>query len=833
MTLKTQEQLENESAENGLAKLLSECQQAESAGRASGSFYAKQILEKYVSRMKDAMALEMADAFSGKPGRYAAHIALMKQTRLEPGLVAYLSVAQTLNCVMEGNAFSDSGSPNIATALLRRNIGTAIYNEHFCRSFDDANPDLFFTLTNDLNRRQSKSAQHRTAVMKMQARKNNVNWEEWSATNLHQIGAWCIDLLVEVGMLELSTERKSATKTVSYVNLTDTCLRLIEDTKRVVSYFRPQRLPFVEKPRDWDGVFGGGYYTKRMQNTFPRALRVSPTQLDYILPRQDDFRDTVIRTINILQSVEWCVNKQILSVQQAMFKGFKESDKPDPLECHSRPDTDWTDEEKAQHKLWKREMAKWYTANKVKRYAAAKEAMSLSVAREFQDYEQIYFMYFADWRGRYYPLTTGISPQGQDYQKALLQFKHGDPLDSAEAVEFFLLLGSTKFGFDKGSIQERIEWVKQNHEIIMACADDPVMHSDWWHREADKPYQFLAWCFEYAEWKRNPGTFISRLPCSLDGTCNGLQHASGMFRDKAGAVATNLLPSDRPNDIYAQVARVVEERLRGATFTDRPLPDGERVVSAGEQRRLASLWLSHGINRKLTKRCVMTLPYGSKKFSMGKFIRKDYMMEYHPVEFDVDEYKEAASFLGEFVWNAIGEVVVKAVEGMNYYQAVCRAITRKKDCEVVRWTAPSGLPIVQTYFSTEFIQFRARQSGNTRLKVLKEKERIDKLGHANGISPNVTHSCDASHLSNVTCAAYDAGIRSFAMIHDDYGTTAAKTALLSRLIRTKFVELYESNPFEKIANELESQAVEKYIPRRPEMGDLDLSEVVNSKYFFL
>ncbi len=831
MMLKSQVELEDSCADSGLAKLLAECQEAESKGRASGSFYAKQILEKYVSRAKAIVEQEMADARSGKPGRRMADVALMAKTTLEPSLVAYLCVATALNHVVEAGHQAEF-STGLSATQLRRQIGVAIYNEHFCRSFDEASPDLFYTISSDLNKRRSQSAQHRMTVMKMQARKNNISWDDWSDTNIHQIGAWGIDMLVAVNMLE-TTKVHHKGKTKHVVNLTDEILDLITDTKRIVAYFRPQRMPFVEKPRDWDGIFGGGYYTKRMQNTFPRCLRVSPTQLDYLIPRQDQFRDTVVRTINILQSVEWKINKRILSVQQALYRGYTETGKPDALDFHSTDQEEWTMAQQQQHKAWKTLMAKWYSKAKADRYAAAKTAVSLSVAREFQDYEKIYFMYFADWRGRYYPMTSGVSPQGQDYQKALLEFANGDPLDTPEAVTFFLLLGSTKFGFDKGTIDERLDWVRQNHDIIMACAEEPIEQSSWWLRDADKPYQFLAWCFEYAEWKRNPTTFTSRLPCSLDGTCNGLQHYSGMFTDPAGAAATNLLPGDRPNDIYAQVARVVERNLRMAQFSERVFSDDREPVPAWVQDNYRTRWLTHGINRKLTKRCVMTLPYGSKKFSMGKFIRTDYMQEYHPPEFKPEEYKDAASFLGEFVWDAILEVVVKAAEGMSYFQGVCRAITRGKDVEVVRWTAPSGLPIVQTYYATEYVQFRARQVGNCRLKILRESERIDKLGHANGVAPNVIHSFDGSHLAFTTIAAYESGMRSFAMIHDDYGTTAAHTARLSALIRENFVKLYLSKPFDKVAEELEAQTNGKKLPERPAYGDFDLSLVLSSKYFFL
>src|SRR5690606_32168686 len=83
-------------------------------------------------------------------------------------------------------------------------------------------------------------------------------------------------------------------------------------------------------------------------------------------------------------------------------------------------------------------------------------------------------------------------------------------------------------------------------------AADPISYREW--TDADVPFQFLAWCFEYADYKRNPVEFTSRIPLGQDGSCNGLQHFSAMLRDSAGGRATNLLPDVIQHDIYGLVA---------------------------------------------------------------------------------------------------------------------------------------------------------------------------------------------------------------------------------------------------------------------------------------
>ena len=75
------------------------------------------------------------------------------------------------------------------------------------------------------------------------------------------------------------------------------------------------------------------------------------------------------------------------------------------------------------------------------------------------------------------------------------------------------------------------------------------------------------------------------------------------------------------------------------------------------------------------------------------------------------------------------------------------------------------------------------------------------------------------------------GVESFQMIHDSYGTHATNTPKLAQILRKAFVKLYQDfdplQEFKQAALEVVDQ-----VPRPPKRGELDITEVLDSKYFF-
>ena len=109
------------------------------------------------------------------------------------------------------------------------------------------------------------------------------------------------------------------------------------------------------------------------------------------------------------------------------------------------------------------------------------------------------------------------------------------------------------------------------------------------------------------------------------------------------AYLVNLIPQDKPNDIYQAVADKVIE-----------------YVKADKDQPIAETWLRFGINRKIVKRNVMTYGYSSKLFGFQDQLIEDLMrpldravktgeLDEHPFG-DFTGQREAAQYLARKNW---------------------------------------------------------------------------------------------------------------------------------------------------------------------------------------
>src|SRR3546814_13207064 len=74
-------------------------------------------------------------------------------------------------------------------------------------------------------------------------------------------------------------------------------------------------------------------------------------------------------------------------------------------------------------------------------------------------------------------------------------------------------------------------------------------------------------------------------------------------------------------------------------------------------------------------------------------------------------------------------------------------------------------------------------------------------------------SLDASHLQAVAYRSKGQGIRHLAVIHDSFGTHAANTGKLSRILRETFVEQYSGDVLGDFYQEMKDQLGEEQIGR--------------------
>lgn len=777
----------------GREKLLAQVMQAEKAGSVErlpySNFLVRQVIEDLAARIKDDAS---AQGGAGAYKKFALYLG-----SLDPQIVALRAIQAVLGVLLENDA---ADAPQPVAKKLAYAAGRAVYYEYLMAHFSKLSPALFNTLAREHHRKMTSDERHIVKVFKARYQQEGFEYPTWGFGDTEKVGHYLLHQLKSLGFVEMwsRVERhRNRPKTIYYVVLAEDVrssgLALMErlaDLPRIAG-------PLIEPPLPWDAETntGGGFHTPEMQRLMAYAVQGHAIR---------EMPDAVIEAINYLQATPWQVNVPVLEAVRAVSLTHDIGEdivSPDP-----GPMPAYQDETEEVKREWKQRAKEWYTEKKVRAVKHRRVQKAFREASELAEYSRLWFAYYADFRGRVYARAGGISPQGTDLEKGLIRFATGKPLSTGpDALFWFKAHGASKYGLDKISFENRIRWVDEQHESLLAIASDPIGRREW--TEADSPVQFLAWVLEYAEWHRDPVGFLSRLPVSLDGTCNGLQNFSALLRDEVGGKAVNLIDGQRPNDIYADVAARATELLH-------QMPPS----------KFRDAWLAHGLNRKVTKRTTMTLPYGCTRFACSEFIAKDYLEKEKPAQIALADYGDAANFLSHVVWAAIGDVVIKAREAMEWLKGW--ALHAARNGYRVEWVTPTGLRVRSEYDKERIVRVESI-AFKSRIALYRPTEgALDLRRVANAVAPNFVHSLDASHLTRVMNAAHKRGM-AVAAIHDDFGTHAADTAEFAKIIREEFIRMYADNT---ILQALADSTGYDVPPPSP--GMLDLSNILNSRYFF-
>lgn len=654
----------------------------------------------------------------------------------------------------------------------------------------------------------------------------------WTPRERMAVGAELIQIVIEqTGIVEKRHEMdgsKPRPYSRSILAATAKTLAWVQQAHETLAVLRPTLFPMVVRPREWSAVQGGGYLSQYVGHKARFGGYKHPfVKVSFKQTRQARSvgSNKAFDAINALQNTEWRINSRVLAnVARPTRSDFA---MPARHAFMDRDEDTWTEVERIAFKEWKNECV---VLNRMIDAEVSKNltiTTQIEIAEKMQRFDAIYFPHNVDFRGRAYPLPGYVNPQGNDLGKALLEFAKAVPLGEYGA-KWLAVHGANTFGEkDKAPFEERIGWVLENEVAILADARDPKRGGAMW-KDADSPYQFLAFCFEWADlrqWTEDGNDvreFQSRLAVGMDGSCNGLQHFSAMLRDSVGGAATNLTTSERPSDIYALVAKEVSRSI-------------ERDLMDEEKAPFAAFWMSKGITRKLTKRNTMTLPYGVTKRGMFDQLWAELGGTQNVVKYTAGcEVKPRAllGYLASKNWDGTGVVVKAAREAMDFIKACAKVCNSAK--ATLKWSVLDGMEITQDYAVMEKVHMQLR--GHTiRLTFRYATEKTSGAKQSLGIAPNFVHSVDACHMRMTINALVEAGVTDFAMIHDSYGTHAGNVELMQQVTREQFVKLHSEPLLENFRNEVLAALPEKFhkdVPEVPTSGSLNLKAVLNSPYFF-
>lgn len=761
-------------------------------------------------------------------------------------VVAYLTSKIILNSMWA----------KIPTQAMYKAIGQAIEDEFKMREFKSENAHYYKTIQADLNRRGAKANRKKNITTGVFNKRLDFHLDRWTVTEKFQTGLVLTHLFVEsTGLVEYEDVFKK-NKHLKILIPTQELVNWTENMNEKLELMQPLFLPMVCQPKEWTSILEGGYISPYLK----KNKLIKNNNKDYLKKLETAKMPIVYEAINHLQNTQWQVNKRVLDVVKALWEeGRAVAELPDRedelLIPYPYPDRakaseeNWSEEEIEIIKKWKRDTYEIHKRNVQKRSVRLLVSQIIRIADQFAAYDTIWFPHQMDFRGRLYPIPVLLQPQGTDLSKGLLHFARGKPVDN-ESIKWLQIHGANVYGYDKENYENRACWTKSRSSEILSYAENPLLNRGW--TEADKPFQFLAFCFEYRDYLSNPESFRTHIPIQLDGTCNGLQHYSALLRDPVGGSTVNLVNTEKPSDIYAKVAEKLEEKLNGLreqniinnddNINDRNSSNTDSRIDRIGGSNLARHWLNLGINRKLTKRPVMVLPYGGTMLSCREYIQEYLTDNYSPnfiwKHFEVGENPTDCIFkisvwLSKYLWESIQETLKAATVGMDYLRNIARVITKEK--QYIEWLTPAGLLVRQAYASRKKKEIKTELYGSIlKTTVNLDLEILDTQRQLNGICPNFIHSLDASCLMLYLIKCKKAGINSFMTVHDCYGTHAADTEQSAKLLREAFVEIYRQPILENFTEDVLSgiEVKEEDIPEIPEKGSLDIEDVLNSDYFF-
>jgi DNA-directed RNA polymerase, mitochondrial len=777
------------------------------------------LIKTCVAPVTEAINGFLADACNGKAGR--RHNAADYLLLMEADEAAYLAVRVMVNMAISQSAFQ--------TIAIR--IADALIENLEFKAFREQNRKGYKGYLKAQEQR-GYSRQRKAAVKKLFVAEGVRR--EVPETVKATIGLKLMELVMEATGLFSKDAQKHKRGYTYRLKPTETLQKWLDNQHDRCSSMEPINLPMLVRPRRWRSPTYGGYLTPRTGNRFIKQRNHA-----YHEELRGIDIDACYAAVNHIQDTPWRINTDVLDVMQTVWSegtslgGLPQrSDDPVPAKPF---DIDTNEEAKAE---WKREAARVYAKNAERISSRMALMQGLWVARRFADEDRIYFPHELDFRGRVYPIPVfGPSPQGSDWQKALIHFADAKPL-GLQGFRWLQIHIANLFGVDKVSFDDRLAWVCGHIDLLLDSGASPLDGQRFW-TTADSPYGALAACMELhrAMSLEDPTAYESRIPVALDGSCSGLQHFSAMLRDEAGGRTVNLLPSETPADVYMAVATVAQAEADATpTITYTVVVDGEE-----QELTVPNPWRGGKVNRKIAKRPTMTYCYSATRFGMQQMIhqtlreldREAEMAGAGPHLGGADNY-HAAMWLSHALYRAIRSTIKSAAAAMDWLRDAAQ-VAAKADLPLW-WETPMGLPILQEYKKQKGKAIDTHWAG-ARLQILVQvdEEKIDSRAQANGVAPNFVHSLDAAHLQGVALQARSEGLAHLAMIHDSFGAHAADTDRLSAILRETFIKQYEGDVLGDFYEQLKEQLGEELaaeLPAPPKAGSLDLSDVLSAAYTF-
>ena len=565
----------------------------------------------------------------------------------------------------------------------------------------------------------------------------------WTESEKVKVGYVLLNsVLAGTNLIDVVLEKRDGDHHLTkYTVFTDEAKQLIAEHRDLLASFSSSYPPMLHPPRDWNADNIGPYLTMELAAMIKLVRNMSPEQEAEIERRRKNNDLTAVEeAINFIQAVPYTINTFVVGAVNWTAANPEKADElkkfPDLVEAAAIAKMDAT-EFKALPKEEQMDRGREYqSVQSYNRTVTANDATVnrlTGLASRLANVERFWLPHNLDYRGRIYPIPD-FNHHNSDYIRAMFLFASGNPIGDNEA-KLAIHLANT-FGNDKITLDERVEWTQRNAELIYRTGENYQASYPFW-RKASEPFQFLAACREWYNYKNEGKGYICRLPIAKDATQSGVQHLSAACLNPSDGHKVNLTDNVVPFDFYqacldeaktmvrSELAEMKRKRDANpwtakerqtvdayVAFQAQELPDDLEAAmelasekdenhtkfkktTAYQKRQLDRdidaaerlIALGDEYNRGVMKRNAMTHSYSSRQFGFAEQLRSDWMSEFtkdvrqgkrkeHP--FGKDRGYHAAFYIGGLHERAIEETISATTGAMTFFQDVATVLAEDR-----------------------------------------------------------------------------------------------------------------------------------------------------------
>ena len=810
-TVEEQARREQENITDAYVKYIQSLEKAKRNKRFAETKEGMLIMRLGFFRLRDKIQ-EYFDSDQHTRGRSAKDKKYLMYLCDDPNILAYSVITTCINETMTSRNM-------VRRTALVNNITSNLVRYKWLKGVEETDPKLVSYLGREYFRASKKRKQELLEEGLKELGERTL-LEKFKSQNI-RVGALLLDLFIKSGA-GIITQKKTI-KSYTYITFTeevfDIFRHLFEFENWIELIHNIGAAPMICKPIDRTSFTVGGFIVRQ-----PHFV-LTKLEFQKRFYEKQDF-SKVFPIINKLQSIEWRVNKRVYDVMSDVFE-YNMVDPKSPRELPrlygNLPTKElYTPEDLIGPPPETEDGQVWDAYQKKKRKKQLdldseltrrlQYYLTMDKVEDVIDYDKIWFVWLADYRGRLYPRADYFHPQGSGWVKSMLEFANGEKLN--EEGEYWLKVHTANtYGLDKKEYDERVEWVEKNMDMILKTASAPFECLSFW-TEADSPYEFLASCFA---WQDHVEGKEVHLPIQLDATCSGIQMYSGILYDKEGGETVNIV-GDKRNDIYQVVADEVNRRLLNSeydkTIAFKDKEGVDRIVST----KVEAKSIAGKVTRSMVKRNVMTIPYSVTIRGMQD--QNWHMM--HEMKVKGQDFWEGDPWvvnklLTHLIWLSAYNLLKGASLGQNYLRDVAKAYSDKP----LIWYSPIyKFPIFQAAFDYNMLNLKT-PLGNMAVRITNEKH-ISKRRQGNGIAPNYIHSIDATVLYGVIDKAdfEVSGVHDCFLSHPNYG------GQVQNYYKEVFYELLKLNPLKDFSKQVDKESKVEI----PCVCTLEPEEVLDAKY---